>query len=100
MTRHNGVMPEVKDVPAESRFEIYVDGDRVGLLDYYVTGGTITLPHTEIDPAYGGQGLGGELVKGALDNIRPRGLTVRPACSFVRDYIDRHPEYRSLLEAQ
>jgi predicted GNAT family acetyltransferase len=92
------VKPEVRDVPAESRFEIYVGGDRVGLLDYYVTGSTITLPHTEIDPAYGGQGLGGELVKGALDDIRSRGLAVRPACSFVRHYIEGHPEYRSLLE--
>jgi predicted GNAT family acetyltransferase len=91
-------MPEVKDVPAQSRFEIYVDGERVGLLDYSVNRGTITMPHTEIDPSYGGQGLGGELVKGALDEARSRGLTVRPACSFVRHYIEEHPEYRDLIE--
>lgn len=87
-------------MPDESRFEIYVDGDRVGVLDYYVTGDTITMVHTVIDPAYGGQGLGGVLVKGALDEARSRGLSVRPACSFVRDYIDKHPEYQDLVEGR
>ena len=93
-------MPEVKDVPDRSRFEIYVDGDRVGVLDYYVSGDTITMPHTEIDPAYGGQGLGGALVQGALDEARSRGLSVRPACSFVRHYVEQHPEYQDLVEAR
>lgn len=93
-------MPEVKDAPDQSRFEIYVDDDRVGVLDYYLTGDTITMPHTEIDPAYGGQGLGGALVKGALDEARSRGLSVRPACSFVRHYIEEHPEYQDLVEGR
>lgn len=91
-------MPEVVDVPEKSRFEIRSDGELVGLLDYYVTGDTVTIPHTEIDPAYGGRGLGGELVKVALDDIRSRGLHVRPACSFARHYIVEHPEYADLVE--
>lgn len=92
------LMAEVVDVPERSRYEIHLEGRRVGLLDYYATGDTLTLPHTEIDPAYGGRGLGGELVKGALDDIRERGLLVRPACSFVRSYVAQHPEYADLLQ--
>jgi uncharacterized protein len=92
-------MAEVKDVPNQSRFEIHLDGRRVGVLDYYVNGDTVTMPHTEVDPAYGGRGLGGELVKGALDEVRSRGLRVRPACSFVQHYIFEHPEYADLVEA-
>lgn len=91
-------MAEVIDVPEESRYEIRLDGARVGLLDYYVSGDTVTIPHTEIDPAYGGRGLGGVLVKDALDDIRSKGLSVRPACSFVRHYIADHPEYADLVE--
>lgn len=91
-------MAEVIDVPDQSRYEIRLDGTRVGLLDYSVSGDTVTMPHTEIDPAYGGRGLGGELVKGALDDIRSRGQRVRPACSFVRHYIDAHSEYADLVQ--
>jgi predicted GNAT family acetyltransferase len=91
-------MAEVKDVPGQSRFEIHLDGRRVGVLDYYVSGDTVTMPHTEVDPAYGGRGLGGELVKNALDDVRSRGRRVRPACSFVRHYILEHPEYADLVE--
>ncbi len=90
-------MAQVIDVPERSRFEIHLDGRRVGLLDYSVTGDVVSMPHTEIDPAYGGRGLGGELVAGALDVVRHRGLMVRPACSFVRHYIDQHPAYQDLL---
>jgi uncharacterized protein len=91
-------MAEVIDVRDQSRFEVHLDGRQVGVLDYYVSGGIVTMPHTEVDPAYGGRGLGGELVKSALDDVRSRGLRVRPACSFVRHYICEHPEYADLLE--
>lgn len=91
-------MPAVRDAPEKRRFELFVDGSRVGVLDYDIVGHSITLVHTEIDPANRGQQLGGALVHGALDDIRGRDLSVEPACSFVQHYIARHPEYRDLLE--
>jgi uncharacterized protein len=44
-----------------------------------------------------GRGLASQLVAGALENVRARGLKVVPRCPFVRAYIARHPEYRDLL---
>ena len=64
----------VVDVPERGRFEIRT-GDRVvGLASYHVDGGTMTLPHTEIDPEMGGRGLGTRLVAGVLAAARERGL--------------------------
>lgn len=91
-------MAAVIDVPDKSRYEIRLNGSRVGRLDYHVSNGTVTIPHTEIDPAYAGRGLGVELVRGALDDIRSRQLSVRPLCSFVRHFITLHPEYADLVE--
>jgi predicted GNAT family acetyltransferase len=91
-------MAEVIDVPERSRYEIRLDGQRIGFLDYYRTGDTMTIPHTEIEPAFGGRGLGAELVHEALDDIRSRQLLVRPLCSFVRHYISQHPEYADMVE--
>ena len=54
--------------------------------------------HTEIDPDAEGSGLGGTLVRGALDDVRQKGGRVVPRCSFVRGWIERHPEYGDLVD--
>jgi hypothetical protein len=38
-------------------------------------------------------------VRAALDDVRSRGGTVVPLCPFVRGWIERHPEYRDLVDA-
>jgi hypothetical protein len=87
----------VVDVPDRGRFEIRL-GDRVvGLASYHVENGTMALPHTEVDPSVGGRGLGSALVAGVLTAARERGLTVLPYCSFVRHYIEQHPEDLDLV---
>ncbi|MBM7807320.1 putative GNAT family acetyltransferase [Geodermatophilus bullaregiensis] len=87
----------VVDVPERGRFEVRV-GDRVvGLASYHVENGLMTLPHTEVDPSMGGRGLGKALVSGVLEAARERGLHVLPYCSFVRHYIQQHPETLDLV---
>ncbi|TFV63309.1 UNVERIFIED_ORG: N-acetyltransferase [Bacillus sp. AZ43] len=90
---------KVVDVPEKGRFEIRVDDRVVGLASYHVDGSTMTLPHTEVDPSMGGKGIGTALVAGVLDAARERGLTVLPYCSFVRHYIQQHPELVDLVAA-
>ena len=90
----------VEDVPEKGRFEVRI-GDRVvGLASYHIDGGTMTLPHTEVDPSMGGRGIGTALVAGVLEAARDRGLHVLPYCSFVRHYIQQHPETIDLVAAE
>ncbi len=91
---------QVVDVPEKGRFEIRLDDRVVGLASYHVDGTTMTLPHTEVDPGVGGRGLGTALVAGVLDAARERGLTVLPYCSFIRHYIQQHPELMDLVAAE
>ena len=89
---------EVRRVEDARRYEAYLDGERVGLADYRERGdGVVVLPHTEVARSVGGRGIGGRLVQGTLDDLRGRGKTVVPSCSFVADWIDRHPDYADLL---
>jgi predicted GNAT family acetyltransferase len=91
--------PTVHDAPDAERYEIR-DGDRVlGIAAYRRRGDTVVFTHTEVDPDAGESGLGSRLVRGALDDVRARGDHVEPRCSFVRGYIERHPEYRDLVTA-
>jgi hypothetical protein len=79
------------------RYEIRLDGRRVGLADYYRRGDVVVIPHTETSPEFGGRGLASKLVRYCLDDIRAQGLRVEPACPFVAAYIRKNPEYADLL---
>ncbi|MFG1929153.1 GNAT family N-acetyltransferase [Mycobacterium sp. NPDC048908] len=91
------VTPNVIDVPARRRFEISVDGNVAGFVEYRRRPGVISLLHTEIDPSHAGAGLGTLLVRTVLDSAREQGLAVQPYCPFIRRFIDRHPEYLHLV---
>ena len=49
------------------------------------------------DPSVGGRGIGTALVAGVLTAARERGLHVLPYCSFVRHYIQQHPQHIDLV---
>ena len=87
-----------RDNTALSRFELDGPG-ATAVLNYKLADGVMTLLHTETPPAARGRGLASQLVQGALDNARSRGLTVVPVCSFVSAYLAKHPEYRDLVAA-
>lgn len=88
---------EIVDAPERSRYEIRVDGELVGFADYRDRDALRVMPHVEIDPAHGGQGLAGQLTAHALDDIRARGKAVAPMCPFVAHYVQEHPEYQDLV---
>ena len=90
---------EVRNNEAAGRYEILVDGQLAGIADYSVDGDVVVLPHTEIDGSRRGQGLGAELVRFALDDIRQAGRTIVPACWYVAQFVDENPDYRDLVAA-
>lgn len=89
----------VRDNPAELRYEAVRDGQLVGLIRYRTEPGVVVLVHTEVDEAVEGTGVGSRLVRGALDDIRARGLRLVPVCPFVGAYLRRHPDYADLVGA-
>lgn len=78
------------------RFEISVDGQVAGFVQFTDRDGRRVIPHTEIDPEFGGRGLGGTVVRAALEATREEGLKVVPLCPFVAGYIEKHPEFADL----
>ncbi len=87
----------VADNPGEHRYEGSLGAEVVGVVDYHLRPGLITLLHTEISPGQEGRGVGSRLVSATLDDVRARGLAVLPICPFVRAFIHRHPEYAELV---
>ena len=87
----------VRNEPDESRYEALVQGNLAGFVSYHLQPGIVTVLHTEVDPAFEGQGIGSGLVRGMLDDIRRSGGRVLPICPFVKAYLKRHPEYGDLV---
>ena len=74
-----------------SRFEVLVDAELAGFAEFKVRGDTIVFPHTEVDPKFGGKGVGGALVTFALDDALSNGFKVAPLCPFVAKTISKNP---------
>ena len=87
---------EVVDAPSRHRYEIVRDGSVLGFAAYQKTDQLVVFTHTEVDPSAEGQGIGGTLVRGALDHVRTLGVQVLPICPFVQGWMARHPDYADL----
>ncbi|GAC68024.1 GNAT family N-acetyltransferase [Gordonia soli] len=90
--------------PGQERYEAWLasesgDGlgeDLVGYLDYVAEDYQVVLTHTVVREHYSGRGYAAELVRTVLDDIRPSGKRVVPVCSYVRHFIEQHPEYADM----
>lgn len=92
-----GVQIAIADATEGKRYEIRVDGELAGFLQYRLHPELIELVHTEIDEEFEGRGFGSQLISFALDDARKRGLAVLPFCPFVNDYVKRHRQYVDLV---
>lgn len=89
-------MAAVHDNKPQSRFELDVDGS-VAFANYRLTPNAVIITHTETPRTLRGHGIASELVAGALDLIRADGRKVIAGCSFVADYLGKHPEQGDLV---
>src|SRR5258708_13804206 len=89
----------VSDNTALCRVELEAGGV-TAFVNYRVGDGVITFLHTETPPQARGQGLASQLIAGALQIARARGLKAIPRCAFVCAYIAKHPELSDLVAQQ
>lgn len=89
---------EVRHVPERQRYEAVLDGDVAGFTEYEPRDdGVLVFPHTVVEKAYEGRGVGSALVRGALDDVRSQGRKIVPLCSFVAAWVDRHGDYEDVV---
>ncbi len=86
----------VKDNPAQSRYELDVDG-RIVFANYRRQGSTLYIPYVEAPPSLRGTGAAGRLMQGVMDIARAEKLKVVPICGYASMWIRRHREYHDLL---
>ena len=93
-------MVEIKHTNNELKgvFELYYDGGKAGLMTYSWAGDDkFIIDHTEVDKAYGGKGLGKDLVKAGVEYAREKNVKVIPLCPFAKKVIAKTPEFQDVL---
>ena len=73
------------------------DGELAAWIEYRRDEGVVRFTHTEVQPAYEGQGLASRLAAFAFDDARRLGLRAVPQCPFLAGYLARHAEYADLV---
>lgn len=87
---------EIRHNTSQQRFECTVDGQPC-VARYRLNGKVMVMSHTGVPPPLEGRGIAAALVRAALEHALATGLKIDPACSYVRVYMQRHPETQSLL---
>lgn len=89
---------ETRHEPDSKRYEAWVDGELAGFAEYQLTDRLAVFTHTEVDDRFEGRGVGSSLARFALDDVRADGTRkVLPVCPFIKAWIARHEDYRSLV---
>jgi len=86
----------VRDNATHHRYELETEG-HVAFAEYRLAAGVITFVHTEVPKELGGKGVGSALARGALEDVRRRGLRVVAECPFIKGFIAKHAEFNDLL---
>ncbi len=91
------VRTAVRDNLRLNRFELYVDGENAGHLQYEARQGQVWLLHTIIDQRFRRSQLDTYFVGNVLENLHKRRLAVMPFCPVVRGYMVGHPQLTALI---
>lgn len=80
---------EVRHNEADNRFEIEIDG-LLSVIEYTIIGNVIDIYHTGVPQELSGRGIAASLAKTILEYAKENELEVKPTCSYVQKYIEKH----------
>jgi predicted GNAT family acetyltransferase len=89
--------PVVVHDPEGDRFTVEAEGHLAEIV-YHRNGQRLVLVHTGVPDELEGRGIGGALVRAAIDHARAEGLIVVPRCPFARAWLERHPDVAERID--
>lgn len=79
-------------------FKAVDDGKEAGLMTYVWAGpGKIIIDHTEVDPAFGGKGVGKQLVMEAVKYARESNIKILPLCPYAKSVFEKNADLHDVL---
>ena len=81
----------------QGRSAAYDKENRVGIAEFEDADGRWVITHTEVDPAYGGQGIARRLIEEIIAEARRTGKKIVPVCSYAEKMMRRKEAYADVL---
>lgn len=89
---------EHHEAASKGAFFVQSDSARVAEMSYSrVNAALIIVDHTEVEPAFGGQGLGRKLLGALVDWARTTGTKIMPLCPYAKAQFDKDASLRDVL---
>lgn len=90
---------DIKNKTMDDRQKLVFEenGEEIAFIVYRVSEGRMVLEHTEVDPAFNGQGLGKKLVKEAVEVARQMHYRIVPYCPYAKKVLQGNTEYSDVL---
>ena len=77
------------------------EGEKAGEMTWSVAGpDKIIIDHTEVNPAFGGRGVGKQLLYAVVEMAREKGRKIIPLCPYANSMFKKIEEIRDVLVAQ
>lgn len=71
-------------------------GEVIAEITFPECGGVAVIDHTFVDGSLRGQGIAGELMRAAVDQILSEGHRIAATCSYAVSWLQKHPEIPSI----
>lgn len=89
---------ERTDDGKNGKFAIYIGNDEAGHMTYVWAGeDKFIIDHTQVEPAFSGQGIGRKLVMAGVEFARENGAKIIPLCPYAKSVFDRTEDIRDVL---
>ncbi|OOQ58894.1 GNAT family N-acetyltransferase [Mucilaginibacter pedocola] len=72
--------------------QLFSGDNKIGKMDIAITGGNVTVYHTEVEPEYEGHGFAKILLNKLVSYAKENGMKIIPLCPYVNLQFRHHPE--------
>ena len=95
---HSYPMIQLTTSGEESRLTLHEGSEELGHISFRVLPETsiAVAEHTRVSPEHQGKGIAAKLAASFFEHCKKEGLLVRPVCSYIVAYMERHPELEVL----
>ncbi|MGB3375768.1 MAG: GNAT family N-acetyltransferase [Microbacterium sp.] len=87
----------VHRIADRSVYSATIAGHEIATVLYREESDRIVVLSTDVEPAFRGRGIAGDLIADALDDIRSRGMRVSPVCAVVAAFMASDLQYSDLF---
>ncbi|PRQ62732.1 GNAT family N-acetyltransferase [Vibrio sp. V01_P9A10T6] len=91
---------EVQHDMKNCQYKVHLEGNLFATVTYQQQDEVLFITSTRVPDELQGKGYGKIMMESVLPQIESQGYTIKPVCSYVVHYLNRHSEWQHLLHRE